>query len=419
MSHKKLFSFLIVSILIGLTIFWYYRETIFSKEILKLEILGEDNAKIGEEITYTVKYKNNGNFVLENPKIVFELPDNSLTEDNKLRFSNEVKDIYPGQEESLQFKGRLLGKEGDVKVAHVSLSYNPHNLSARYESTTTFSTKIESVPITLTYDSLTKIEKGKELRYSLNYFSNVDYPLENLSIKIDPIKGFAITSSDPASLDHTEWKLKTLMKGQGGRIKISGTATTDAESQLHFVSKIGMWQNGTFVVIKEASQDIEAIQTAKLELTQKAYYSTQKELENSGPIPPQVGQSTNYAVRWQVKNYFKDIKNVKVKAILPQNVSLEDAISPEDQAPHFSYDSGSREIVWLIGDLSSDASAEIIFQIALVPNPSQRGRLADLVGQATVFGEDQSLNTVIQSTASAVTSNLPNDLTNTGNGIVQ
>jgi uncharacterized repeat protein (TIGR01451 family) len=81
----------------------------FSKEILRLEIFGPDIAKIGEEIEYTVQYKNNGNFVLEQPKLTFILPDNSLTEDSKLMLVQTLDDIYPGVQESVKFKARLLG----------------------------------------------------------------------------------------------------------------------------------------------------------------------------------------------------------------------------------------------------------------------------------------------------------------------
>ena len=188
-----------ILVIIGTVGFFYYRDKVFSKQILKLEILGSNGVKMGDEIEYMVKYKNNGNFVLESPKLVFELPDNSLTEDSKLRFTQNLKDIYPGGEDFVKFSARLLGKEGDLKIAHAWLSYIPHNLSARYESETTFTTKIDSAPMTLEFDLPSKVEKGKEITYSINYFSNVDYPLENLSIKINPIDGFNFESSNPVS----------------------------------------------------------------------------------------------------------------------------------------------------------------------------------------------------------------------------
>jgi len=548
-NKKTIFILAVILIIFGFVGFFYYREKVFSKEILKLEILGQDSAKMGDEIEYTVKYKNNGNFTLEGPKLIFELPDNSLTEDGKQRLTQNLKDIYPGGEDFVKFKARLLGKEGDLKVAHAWLSYTPHNLSVRYESDTTLTTKIDAVPITLTFDLPSKVEKGKEINYSINYFSNIDYPLENLSLKVDPLAGFNFASSTPVSLDKSEWKLATLQKAQGGRITIKGSVLADTGSHLSFSAKLGMWQDGTFVTIKEASQGLEIIHpllfisqqingssnyvaspgdtlhyevffrnigstpfdnvfvvcrldgqafdlsalssqqgqankndnliifdpkqvsqlrrvesqqevkvdftiklknswpiadseknnvviknkvnvsdisqefdtkvNSKLELSQKAYFANQQDIQNSGPIPPKVGQATTYTVAWELKNDLNDLKNIKVKAVLPQNVMLADAIFPESQASNFSFDNTSREIVWSAGNLSSGSSVSMYFQIVLTPSAFQRGQAASLIGQATVYGEDQFTDANVQSADSGLDTSLPDDKANSGGGIVQ
>lgn len=550
---KKTFLIIFGSILAISVAFWFWRESMFSKEILRVDILGTDAAKVGEEIEYTVKYKNNGNFVLENPKLIFVMPDNSLTEDGKTIITQDLKDIYPGDEELVKIKTRLLGKEGDLKTAKASISYTPKNLTAKYESKTTFTTKIDKVPITLDFDIPSKIEKGKDLQYSINYFSNIDYPLENLSLKIDQTDGFSFTSSDPSSLDHAEWKLKTLNKAQGGRITIKGSINADTNKTLTFSANLGMWQNGNFIVIKQATQDVQIIQpllfisqqvnnsssyiasageilhyqisftnigsdsfdnlfaivrldgqaldmstiqaqggqvqpndnmivfdsnsapqlrrlekqqsaqisfdvrvknnwmpnssdpasstitdeinvsqivqkfsikvNSGLVISQSGYYQS-SEIPNSGLTPPKVGQATTYTITWNIKNYSSDEKNVKVKATIPQGVSLTGRIRPEDEYPNFSFDSVSREIVWSVGDILSGTGVNgdpvsLSFQISLTPTQSQKGSIAQLIGQAQISGENQFTNTTITATDSAVTTALPDDFAHSGGGIVQ
>ncbi len=544
-DKKVIIGLIIFLIILGFVVFWFWREAVFSKQILKLEILGPDSAKMGDEITYTVKYKNNGNFVLEKPKVIFELPEYSLTEDSKTRFTQDLEDIYPGEEQSSEFKGRILGKENDVKTARAWLSYVPRNLSARYESDTTLATKIESVPITLTYDVPTKIEQGKEISYSINYFSNIDYPLENLSIKIDSIEGFNFKSSKPTSLDNAEWKLDILKKGQGGRITISGSINTNAGSQVSFSSKLGMWQDGVFVTIKEATQVIDIIQprilisqtingslnytaspgevlnyqislqntgstafnnlfiisqlkggtydfstlqsnsgqtnqgdgsiafdpikvpqlqslypqqqitigfsiklkdslpsgssqtiknnvsvldvnqefsnnvNSQMDFSQKVFRQTENGIENFGPIPPKINEITSYSIVWEVKNFLNSLKNIRIKATLPQNVSLADNIFPENEATNFSFDSLSREIVWSAGDLSPGSSTILTFQVVIKPASFQVGTAPTIISQATVFADDQFTNASINKTVSGINTTLPNDQANAGGGVVQ
>lgn len=554
MNKKILYIILIAVIAVVAFIFVMYRGSMFSKEILKLEILGPDNAKIGDEIEYTVQYKNNGNFVLEKAKLIFIMPDNSLTKDGKTIITQNLDDIYPGNQESVKFRVRLLGKDGDLKTAKASLSYGPKNITATYESDTTFITKVDASPIILDFDLPTKVEQGKSLQYSINYFSNVDYPLENLSLKINPPVGFTLVSADPTSLDNVEWKLQTLNKAQGGRINITGKVSADANQNLTFSAELGMWQSGNFIVIKQTSVDVQVIQplliisqqingsasyiaspgeilhyqiffrnigstpfnnlsvVAKLDssaldmstvqnndggqvqsndsiiiwdysqvpqlrylnaqqqgevdfsvkvknnwtpsaadangttindevdigqstkkfsikvnsglvISQKGYYKS-SDIANSGPIPPAVSEATTYTITWEIKNYFSDAKNVKVKATLPKNVSLTGSIMPQDQSANFSFDSASREIVWSAGDILAGTGVNgdpvtLSFQVSLTPDSSQKGSSAPLIGQVHISGENQFTNTLISSSDSGVDTSLPDDFSDSGGGIVQ
>lgn len=257
--NKKPLLILFIIVLLALAGFAYYRGGMFSSEILKLEILGPDTAKVGEEIEYTVQYKNEGNFILQKVKLIFELPENSLTEDGKTKFTQTLQDIHPGASEAIKFKGRLLGNEGDLKIAKATLSYVPENITAPYESNVTLATKIDASSITLKFDLPTSAEQNRDMQYSINYFSNVDYPLENLSIKIDPTSGFDFVSTEPKSLDNSEWKLPTLSKNQGGKIYISGKISANINDVLIFSASIGKWMGGDFIIMKQVGATVKVV----------------------------------------------------------------------------------------------------------------------------------------------------------------
>ena len=115
----KVFIFFVLALMVagGFVALFYWRQVTYSSQALSLEVSGPESATMGSQITYTVSYKNTGNFVMEKPNLVFQLPDNSLTEDGKTRFNQALNDIYPGGEDFVKFRGRLLGKEGDLKAA--------------------------------------------------------------------------------------------------------------------------------------------------------------------------------------------------------------------------------------------------------------------------------------------------------------
>jgi len=545
MTKKFLFFTSFIVIVLFFIVFIIYREGSFSKQVLRLEILGPDSANIGEEIEYTVKYKNNGKFVLEKPKLTFDFPENSITDDKKNKIVKDFDDIYPGEENFIKIKVRLNGKEGDLKSARAYLSYTPKNLSARLESDTTFITKIKEVPITLNFDISTKAEKGKDFEYSLNYFSNVDLSLENLSIKIIPANGFQIQDSSPHSLDNIEWKLKTLNKSEGGRIIINGKINSDAPDKMNFFAQLGMWQDSNFIVIKEASVEIETTQSMlfisqqingsssyvaspgetlnykiffrnigssafenlfmivnlsgdafdmstirsnsgqvqqsgnmivwdskeidqlkKLNVQQEAsvefsvkikndWMPVNSNLEdmtisnqvnisqitkkftikvNSGLVVsqtatlnsdnkylnPTANKETFYMISWNIINYSGDVKNVKIRAVLPENVKLTGKIFPTTEFSNFSFDSNSREVVWSAGNILSNTGVNgdpigISFEISLTPLSSQVGSVALLAGQAIIEGENQFTGT----NSTSKTSGIDTTLNGAVSGIVQ
>ena len=546
--RKFVLFIIILAVIVGIYGLYYYQRNIYSKDILKLEVLGPTETDLLQEITYTVKYKNNGNVRLEEPELVFEFPDNSIPANGtSLRIDKKAEElegaIYPGQEKTFTFTARLVGQEGEAKEVKATLSYRPKNLKARYESKTSFTTIIKKVALNFDFDLPAEIESGKELAFRLNYFSNVDYPLSGLGVVIDYPVGFEFIDSTPKSLEKNEWEVGLLNKAQGGRIEISGKLTGEVGEEKVFRAKIGSWKDGEFILLKEVARGITMIRPAlyitqqinnnpkfvanpgdllhyeiffknigeeyltdlfllvnlsgsafdfvtiqapegdftagensiiwdwrrvgdlqilppqsegkvefwvklkdeweikssadknpqikttvflsqvkeefvnkvnsKVVLTQKGYFNDEA-FGNSGPLPPEVGRTTTYTIGWQIKNYYNDLKNVKVKATLPDSVNLTGKIFPEEQADKITFDSQSREIIWNIGELTAGqgiltSSFDIYFQIAFLPGENLRGQTPELISTATITSQDGWTGEIIEATSSSIDTSLPDD----------
>ena len=531
-KNKFTIAIIVAVVSLGAIGVWYWQKNSYSKEILKLEILGPEEVALGEEIEYTVKYKNNGSIRLEDPKLTFEYPSYSLVgEGQSLRKEMTLEDIYPGQEQTFSFKTRLLGKEGEIKKARAWLNYKPKNLNARYESETSQNAKINSAPLILEFDLSSKIDSGKGISFQLNYFSNVDYPLSDLGIKIEYPSDFEFQSSKPKALEKTDWNIGLLNKAEGGRIEITGNISGEVGEQKQFKAQLGMWQDGEFVVLKETVRAVQIVTpslyisqqinnssqytanagdtlhyeiffknigndalsnlflvvglegslfdlttlkapsgdfetgdnsvvfdwrkvqklqflgvgqegkiefwitlkddwvitslnskdqvlkskislsqaqkefvtkvNSKLNIIQKGYYQDEV-FGNEGPMPPQAGLPTTYTIIWQVKNYYNDVKNVRVKATLGSGVSLTGRIFPEGSP--LTFDSASKEVVWKIENLAAgrgilDVSPSVAFQVTFTPASS---RQTNLIGAAKITGEDEFTGLVTNAESLAI-----------------
>lgn len=515
MLKKIIFLIIILFIVLGGLGCWYWTRNPYSKDVLKIEILGPEEANFSEEVEYTVKYKNNGNIRLESPRLIFEYPENTLVGDSFIRRkeveSEELGDIYPGEEKTYVFKGRLFGKEGELKTANAQLSFQPKNLKARYESTTSFTSKIKPVPLTFDFDLPSKIESNKDFNFSINYYSALDYPLSDLTIKVQYPDKFEFVSSKPASANKIEWGINLLNKAQGGRIDIKGKMVAELGEHKMFSAQLGMWRSeGEFILLKEVNREIEIVQPnlsvfqqingqneyiasagdilhyevffrnlgtepfaslflvvsltgqgydfgsvkvadgkfqkgdntivwdwnsisklkfldqgeeGKVEfwinlkddwnigsyalkdavvknsvLISKIKQEFETKVDSKLSILSQVVSDSNldYTLTWQAKNSFNNVKNVRVKAILSQNIRLTGKTIPENSS-NFAFDSQSREIVWIVGDMRAGDGAlnnppTISFQVEAVNQKS--GAL--LLDQVRIIGEDEWTNREIE-----------------------
>jgi uncharacterized repeat protein (TIGR01451 family) len=307
---NKLFPILaIILIVLVVAAIWFWQKNIYSKDVLKLEILGPDSADFAKSFDYTFKYKNNGSVKLEDAKLIFEYPDNAILDDDDVDTWREIEldDIYPGEEKSIAFSARLIGQEGQTQTAKATLSYKPKNLKAVYKSETSFTNQIKSFPLTFEFDMPTQVETGKDITFRVNYFSNVDYPLLNLRLTLNYPNGFEFINSNPDSLEKTEWVLSPLNKAEGGSVEITGNMQGEIGEQKMFTAKLGLWRDGEFILLKEISKGVEIVEPS-LDITQ--------EINGDENYIANPGDSLHYEI------YFKNIGEDTLS-----NLTLKDTLS--------------------------------------------------------------------------------------------
>ena len=259
---------IIILILLGA---WFLWRNVYSRDVLKLEILAPSEMEAGEKVEYIIRYKNNGNVRLEKPRLVFEYPENMIisedlieTESEEIIFRGEnrveliLDDIYPGEERTEELKGYIFGKENSVATAKVTIYFSPKNLNVEYDAETTHTMTITSVPVSFDFYLPSNIDAEKEFSFDINYFSRIDYPLSNLIIKAEYPSEFRFVSSRPGTLfEQSEWGIGVLNKGEGGRIEVSGTLGGEPSQTRIFKVSLGFWKEGRFILLKESIKGIE------------------------------------------------------------------------------------------------------------------------------------------------------------------
>lgn len=259
MKLKKLILTIFIIGIVGVIGFAFYilQTQTFSKDEVFLEILAPDKVEAGEQINFIVKLENRGTTRLDDAVLTFLYPENSIVEGNEfLRETINLDSLYPGEEKSFTFVARIFGKENDFKEAKAILRYKPKNLNSEFESSTSHLLQIERVPINLSINMPSAIEPPAKIKLNIDYLSNIDLPLEDVTIFLEYPSGFEFLSSEPSSIEINQWDIPKLEDSEGGRIIVEGNILGDIGEEKEFKAKIGIWRNGQFVVLKEAVKKI-------------------------------------------------------------------------------------------------------------------------------------------------------------------
>lgn len=145
---------------------------------------------------------------------------------------------------------------------------------------------------------------------------------------------------------------------------------------------------------------------------------------NEGSLPPEVGETTQFTVHWEIANYSTDIENVEIKAELPKGVGWAGQVKSNiDSVPLYNKD--EKSIVWNIDEITATRGVisrpiEAVFQIELNPKPEFRGSYHPLVLETILTAEDRWTNKSIEEIHNVLSTSLPDDnTTSASQGIVQ
>ena len=263
---KIAFIAFLLALVAGSIAFFYFQRGSFSEADLRVEVIGPEDVEVGQEVEYSIRYRNNSDIRLENVSITFEYPDASVpvkededevTEEREtFRRVQDLDNLNPGQEEIIDFKAKIFGEEGDAVEARAWFNYTPQNLSAEYEVERTHTGIITNVPISFEFDLPNQTEDGEEFPFRVRYFSHLDEPLENLGIKLDYPSGFEFLRSTPSGLEDNQWEREFLGGNEGALIEVFGILNGDPGDVKGFKGEIGVWKFDRFITLKRIDGEI-------------------------------------------------------------------------------------------------------------------------------------------------------------------
>lgn len=369
------------------------------------------NPKLGNNVWVFggIKPKNEGSIQVRGNISGIKEENKSFKAELGVMIGNDFLPIYE-ESKALKVLGSLLAVE---QVVNGSSDY-----AADYGETLNFSVKYKNN----TKEKLREVFINTEIKceYAMGGEANDCLSWKELKVVGGEFDGFSKTLSWKASGVPS---LQELAPGEEGEVKFVARlnnellvkSETDRNIILRTISKIDM--NPQLIPkslfqfkINNESTLITKV-NSKINLSVKGYYN-HKSIQNSGPIPPRVGQITTYAIVWNIGNSSNDLKEAVVEARLPSNIVWKDKFFPKDA--NIKYQPFVGTIVWKIGDIKAGSgiylpSKEVVFQVALQPTKNLIDREVNLLEDIKIEGIDSFTGEVLKTSVEKISTNIPDE----------
>ncbi len=126
-------------------------------------------------------------------------------------------------------------------------------------------------------------------------------------------------------------------------------------------------------------------------------------LVDTGPVPPQVGETTTYTIALRIDNETNDIRATRVIGNLPIYVNWLNKTSGDGK---FEYNQTNKQVTWTPGEVGANTDATATFQVSILPSVSQIGTTPVLFSRQTLQATDVFTGKPVQAVASERTTTL-------------
>jgi len=404
----------------------------------------------GSEFDVTLRYENVSDIDIPGVSVELEKPSEFTVTHTSAGGSWDIGDVPAAADGTFSFSGFWYDADSSGVPPALTVTLHSHLGTEAYPlATHDIPLQVSASPLSLSVasDAGTVARAGDTITYTVSYYNQSGIALRDVTLTANLIgEMFRLSSAVSngyfdAEQGQFRWDKRNipafelLPPGSRGAVEIRAPLRSDFPirrlSDKNFAAKLeARITSPTTPYYVHANELSSVVQytvhiTGEVRLSAAGYYrDAASGIANQGVFPPRVGEATQYTIHWKLKNYSTDVRNVVVRAKLPDNATFTGTAKQTDgEAP--SYDAGTGEVVWNVGDLAAtrgilDAPPEAVFQVSATPDASMRGSYELLLYQTRLTAEDVFTGTALSDTADSLTTRLPSDATvSLTEGVVQ
>jgi hypothetical protein len=326
----------------------------------------------GDELLVTMSITNNNALALEGANVVITYPAgfhavDDVTGEKLIREYRSLGTIAPGDTKKEIIRGVVFGSEDSEKAVKIAMEYGVSNSNATFIKETTYATRIDSAPITVSIDTLREVNAGQEIDVAIRIKSNTKETIEDVVLIVEYPFGFDPMYSNPLPTQgSTVWHVGDISPGEEESLVIRGIVRGQNNDERTFRTMVG-----TAHPEDESALAVTYNEESLTVLVQDTFLAVQLALNGS------VADTYMITPDAMVRGTVSYVNNLSVPL---QDVVIELALTGSPIIDKFSvdspkayYDSSAGVLRWskstksLLDELEPGESGEFTFSFDLLP----------------------------------------------------
>ena len=237
-------------------LFYILRQTPGSERAqVELAIEAPEEITSGDEVAFSVRYRNATRVPLTDVELFFRYPDGAVPAANPDQRIETVRigSIAPEGAGAHVFLAHLMAPKGSALQAHAELAYRSVGVSS-FRKTADVSVYVADIPFLLNFTVPQKAVSGERITYFLKYINLSKQAYPGTFIRLRYPDGFGYQSAEPAPTDGEQaWDVGEVAQGGEGLLTIRGTLTGNEGDTRKVHAEIGFMRGEKFFAYSESS----------------------------------------------------------------------------------------------------------------------------------------------------------------------
>ncbi len=386
------------------------------ESIMKLDVSAPEQVRSGEEMTYAYSITNSAALPMVNAKAVLSIPTGfTVTSSDPVasQGNNEwlFEEIEAGGTVEVKLKGTMATDAAEEQefVLQVGIQEADGFLNLQAEDRRKI--KVSNPELALKITGPSSASAGEDLTYDINISNPSNIEIKDIVLKLD-FAGSAIDGSS-ATLETIDALAAGEEKDLTYQVVVKDPLPENASDIVVTLSVDSATIDDADVEFADTAEVTTALQ-GTLELTAVGrYFADDLSKLGSGPIPPRVGKTTTYLIRWAVTAGGGTMNDLSVKTTLPSGVTYADSGNE-----HITYDSATDTVTLNLDELSAGTTETASFSVSVTPTSNDLNKLLVLTNEAVGTATDANSGEAVQVQVKKITSHLTSDPGAEDDGVV-